>query len=264
MLKYLDIARLLGAGIKCAACNGTRCRRSHWHTKQEKLGHQGLQPYRCEDCENRFFAASGASLERTLINGAAILILGIGITTAIELWPKSDDKVAADRIESASADIAKENLTRRPQGKEAPAQADKEIPATNAEENDPASDVALLRKAATAGHVGAMLHLGQILATGNGHPKDAAQAAKWMQVAAATGSVEGMFELGRYYRDGVGLPPNSVRAYFWLNRAATARHPSALHERDNLIRKMSGEELDEAHVLVMSDDWRDGSSARTP
>ena len=31
--------------------------------------------------------------------------------------------MAADRIESASADIAKENLTRRPQGKEAPAQA---------------------------------------------------------------------------------------------------------------------------------------------
>ena len=84
-----------------------------------------------------------------------------------------------------------------------------------------------------------------------------------MQLAAATGNAEGMCELGRYYRDGVGLPQNAVRAYVWLNRAAAARHLSALHERDALVRTMSTEELRTAHNLMSSEDWSgDGTTPK--
>ena len=107
-----------------------------------------------------------------------------------------------------------------------------------------------------------MVHLGQILATGDEYPRDPKQAAKWMQLAAATGNAEGMFELGRYYRNGVGLPQNSVRAYIWLNRAATVKHLTAMHERDDLVRTMSAEELREAHNLALSEDWSTNSGLR--
>ena len=260
MLKYLDIARLVGAGIKCTTCNSTRCRQSRWDSKHEKLCHQGTLPYRCEDCENRFFAARGASLERTLINSTAYVILGLSVLTAVEYWQGSNDNRTPGPVELGSAAGSEERTTRYPEGGEAPSRIGKDSPEADEYPEDHTDNVALLQKAATKGHVGAMIHLGQILASGDKYPKDTKQAAKWMQLAAATGNPEGMFELGRYYRDGVGLPQNHVRAYVWLNRAATAKHLSAIHERDDLIRTMSAEELREAHNLALSEDWRDNTA----
>ncbi len=254
MLKYLDIARLVGAGIKCTACNGTRCRQSRWDSKHEKLCHQGFQPYRCEDCENRFFAANGASLERSLINTTAYVILGIGVLTAVEYWLESNDNHTAGPVELLSADNAEEAAPRH--------QADSEAPDANGDAEHDTGSVASLRKAATNGHVGAMIRLGKVLATGDEQPKDTKQAAKWMQLAAASGHAEGMFELGRYYRDGVGLAQNHVRAYVWLNRAAAVRHISAMQERDELVRTMSAEELKEAQNLALSEDWRGNNLIR--
>lgn len=260
MLKYLDIARLVGAGIKCTACNGTRCRQSRWDSKHEKLSNQSAQPYRCEDCGNRFLAARGASLERTLINSTAYVILGLGGLTAAEYWLGSNDNLTPGPVELGSAVGAEERATRNPEGGEAASRIGKEPSDADEYQENLTDNVALLQKAATKGHVGAMIHLGQILATGEKYPKDTQQAAKWMQLAAATGNPEGMFELGRYYRDGVGLPQNHVRAYVWLNRAATAKHLSAIHERDDLIRTMNAEELREAHNLALSEDWRDNTA----
>ncbi|HSG21703.1 MAG TPA: hypothetical protein VLA64_01960, partial [Azonexus sp.] len=84
MLKYFDVARLVGAGIKCPACNSTRYRQSSWHSKEEKLRSEGYRPYRCDDCEHRFLAAKIASLERTLINGAAGVLLILGVLTVAD------------------------------------------------------------------------------------------------------------------------------------------------------------------------------------
>lgn len=260
MLKYLDIARLVGAGIKCTACTGTRCRQSRWHSKHEKLGHQGFQPYRCEDCTNRFFAASSASLERTLINSTAYVILGIGVLTAAEIWLGSNDAPATGRVELISTVDTEEGTAQPQNGSEPPGRTGNEAPDAKRHPEAPADNVVLLQKAATNGHAGAMVQLGQILSAGNGHPKDARQAATWMQLAAATGNAEGMFELGRFYRNGMGLPQNSVHAYVWLNRAAAANHLGAMHERDDLVRTMSAEELREAHDLALLEDW--GSDGR--
>lgn len=262
MLKYLDIARLVGAGIKCTACHGTRCRQSRWDSKHEKLCNQGALPYRCEDCENRFFAARGASLERTLINSTAYVVLGLGILTAVEYWLGSNDNRAPGPVELGSAIGSEERPPRPQEGGETASRIGKET--TNAEEHPEnlADNVALLQKSATKGHVGAMVRLGQILAAGDKSPKDTTQAAKWMQLAAATGNAEGMFELGRYYRDGIGLPQNNVRAYVWLNRAAIAKHLSAIHERDDLVRTMNAEELREAHHLALSEDWHGNVAPR--
>lgn len=252
MLKYFDVARLVGAGIKCPACNSTRYRPSSWHSKEEKLRSEGYRPYRCDDCTTRFLAAKSASLERTLINGAAVVLLGLGVLTVAELWLGSLDNPSSERVALASTANTAEGTTghqgdievRRREG-DAVSDA-KDHPETLADKVD------LLRKAAEEGNVGSMVQLGLLLATGEKTSKDAKQAATWVQLAASTGNPEGMFELGRFYRDGIGLTPNPVRAYVWFSRAAAANHLNAMQERDDLVLTMSDEKLKEARKLSLS------------
>jgi len=247
ILKYLDIARLVGAGIKCPACNGTHCRQSRWHSKHEKLSAEGFRPYRCNDCATRFLAANGASLERTLINGAAGVLLCLGVLVVGDLWFDSLDNPKIRHAELASTVHSEESTT----GAKAQSQTGDEASAAR---KDPPTPAEKRQKAAADGDVGAMLELGRELASGDKLPKDVEQAAKWMQLAAATGNAEGMFELGRFYRDGLGLAKDSVRAYVWFSRAAAAKHLTATQERDELVRTMSDEKLKEAHKLALSAD----------
>lgn len=266
MLKFLDVARLVGAGIVCPACNGTRCRQSNWRSKHERLGHIGYRPYRCDECEHRFFAASGASLERNLINGAAYVLLALALLTFVELWPEGGEAPATASAQpavplaaetGAAAPVAPAAPASLPLAAAASAQAatPKADPAGagKAADEAQATNVKSLHKAASDGHPAAMIRLGQILAAGENHPRDPRQAAKWMQLAAATGSPQAMYELARYYRDGIGLAADPVRAYVWFSRAATARQADAALERDKLVRTMSEEKLNEAQVMAMSE-----------
>lgn len=219
ILKYVDVARLVGAGLKCPVCNGTDCRHSRWLSKVEKLGSAGFRPYRCNDCAHRFLARNGASLERILINCTAAIMLCFGVWLGVDFWLESVDKPESALPSARAAD-----------------------PMTPAQKQQEAAD---------SGDTAAMLQLGRDLATGNNRPRDVGQAAKWVQLAAATGNPEGMLELGRYYRDGVGLVQDHQRAYVWLSRAAAANHPDALLERDALVRTMSEEKLKAAQQLSL-------------
>jgi hypothetical protein len=245
ILKYFDVARLVGAGIQCPACKGTQCRPSRWHSKHEKLGSEGYRPYRCDDCTSRFLAANSAPMERILINGAAGALLGLGVLTAGDLWLDSFDDPKAKRVEPASAVHSKESAP----GTEAQRRTGDE--ASDARK-DPAVLAEKLQKAAANGDAGAMVQLGRDLATGNKLTKDVEQAARWIQLAAATGNAEGMFELGRFYRDGLGLTQDSVRAYAWFSRAAAANHLTAMKERDELVLTMSDEKLKDARKLALT------------
>jgi uncharacterized protein len=249
ILKYIDVARLVGAGIRCPACKCTHCRPSRWHTKHEKLRSDGFQPYRCDDCSTRFLATNGASLERTLINATAGVLLGLGILTAGDLWFESQDNPPSKHVEPALAAHSEGNRT----GAEAQGQSGD---AASAARKYPPTPAEKLQKAAADGEVGAMLELGRQLASGDKLPKDPKQAAIWIQLAAATGNADGMFELGRFYRDGSGLAQDPVRAYVWFNRAAAAKHLAAVQERDELVRTMTDQQLKEAHKLSLPVDRR--------
>jgi hypothetical protein len=244
ILKYVDLARLVGAGLKCPVCTGTHCRRSKWHSKKERLGSQGFRPYRCHDCSHRFLARDGASLERILVNGTAGVVFGFAVLVGVELWLDSVDEAKRVRNASAATAHSEESTTDGPPRL-----------VTDGELIDTGEDPAAARaqkqqQAAENGDADAMLQLGRDLATGNQRPKDVEQAAKWVKLAAATGHPDGMLELGRFYRDGLGVTQDSARAYAWLSRAA-AKHPDALQERDALVRTMSKEQLQEAHQLSL-------------
>lgn len=259
MLKHLDIARLVGAGIKCIACGSTHCHQTRWRSKHERLSAEGFRPYRCNDCGNRFLAAKGASTERYLINGTAAGLLAFAVLIGIEVWPSSLDEAATEGMAPsamASADESQAGL----QGPLAAAHQTADTnPEAGAEPEGVADKVELLRKAAEDGNAEAMVQLGRLLAAGNKTPKDVEQAANWMQLAAAMGNIQGMFELGRLYRDGTGVMRNAIRAYFWFSRAAAAHHADAMQERDELVRTMSHENLREAQKLLLPADWLDGS-----
>lgn len=228
-MKYLDIARLLGAGVKCPTCNSTHCQPSRWQSKHEKLSSVDYRPYRCEDCNDRFLAARGAATERIVINSAAGALLVLGLLTAGDIWMENLDAPKTVHAEPATTLRAEES---------------------NAA-NDPAKQAEKLQKDATDGDVGAMLQLGRDLASGNKLPKDVEQAARWIQLAAATGNPDGMFELGRFYRDGIGVAQDAVRAYVWFSRATAAKHLTAMQERDALVLTMSDEKLQEAQKLSL-------------
>ncbi|OHC65002.1 MAG: hypothetical protein A2040_13180 [Rhodocyclales bacterium GWA2_65_19] len=244
ILKYVDIARLVGAGLKCPVCNGTDCRHSRWHSKTEKLGSSGFRPYRCNDCAHRFLARNSASLERILINSTAGLMLCFGIFVVVDFWLENVDKPKPAPVALTATALPEESTAGAPNrlltGGLAAEASDN--PATRAQKQQEAAD---------NGNAGAMLQIGRDLATGNNRPKDVGQAAKWVQLAAATGHPDAMLELGRFYRDGVGVAQDSARAYVWLSRAAAAKQTDAVLEREALVRTMGEEPLKVALELSM-------------
>jgi hypothetical protein len=244
ILKYIDIARLAGVGLKCPVCSGADCRQSRWHSKTEKLGSADLRPYRCNDCTHRFLARHSAALERILINGTAGLMLCFGIFVVVDLWLGGPDEPKRAPVALAATALPDESTAGAPNrlltgGVAADASDD---PATRAKKQ---------QEAAENGDVGAMLQIGRDLATGNNRPKDVGQAATWVQLAAATGNPDAMLELGRFYRDGVGVGQDSARAYVWLSRAAAAKQTEAVLEREALVRTMGEEPLKVALELSL-------------
>ncbi|MBL8429183.1 MAG: sel1 repeat family protein [Dechloromonas sp.] len=245
ILKFLDVAALVGVGVKCPECGGAHSQVSRWHSKKEKLCSAGLRPYRCSDCSHRFLARSSAVLERILINGAVGVMLCFGIWAVADPW--------IDGSQAASSESSVLALTAQPEGSKADAPP-RLVPQGKVAEDvgdDPAMRAQKQQEAAENGDVGAMLQLGRDLATGNDRPKDVEQAAKWVQLAAATGSPDAMLELGRFYRDGVGVAQDSTRAYAWLTRAASAKQADAVLEREALAQTMGEESLKAAQELSL-------------
>src|SRR5271168_3862191 len=80
----------------------------------------------------------------------------------------------------------------------------------------------LYRKAAEAGHPGAMNNLGASYGNGKGTPKDAAEAARWYRKAADAGLAIAMGNLGVIYENGTGVPKAAAEALRWYEMAADA------------------------------------------
>lgn len=82
---------------------------------------------------------------------------------------------------------------------------------------DDARAVALLEKAARAGHSGAAFRLGMLLAHGeHGVAADPARAMGYFKAAAAGGEAEAFFNLGVSHANGRGVKRNYAEALGWL------------------------------------------------
>ena len=150
---------------------------------------------------------------------------------------------------------------------------------------DDAEAVKWFRRAAEQGHPQAQNNLGVAYAEGVGIAEDCAEAAKWFRRAAERGIAQSQFNLGLLYRNGYGMSPNDKEAAKWFRRAAEQGHagaqlflagelskkddaasnresfvwyslaalgeiPIGLDGRDDIAKRMSGDELESARNEV--------------
>jgi len=77
---------------------------------------------------------------------------------------------------------------------------------------------------------------------------------EWTVAAAKRGQIAAQRDLGMKYVAGRGVPQDFVRAYGWLNLAAAAGDGPARSERDELLRRMTRDQVAEAQRL--SSEWQ--------
>lgn len=78
---------------------------------------------------------------------------------------------------------------------------------------DPAVARTWYRKAAEQGHQEAILHLGQLVMSGQGGAADPAEGAAWFRKGADLGSAECQWSLGQCFLQGKGVAQDSLQAY---------------------------------------------------
>ena len=105
--------------------------------------------------------------------------------------------------------------------------------------------------AARSGNAEAEELIGVMYAMGLGRPQDDERAFEWYLRAAMKGHAGAQSGVGWYYEIGRGLPaPDLMRAYMWYTLSAIGGDPDAAISLEEVVRKMTPEEIEKAHILV--------------
>ena len=108
-----------------------------------------------------------------------------------------------------------------------------------------------LLPAARSGNADAEELIGVMYAMGQGVPKDDQRAFEWYLRASMKGHPGAQSGIGWYYEVGRGVAKiDLVRAYMWYTLSAIGGDPDAAISLEEVVKKMSKEEIDKAHVLV--------------
>ncbi len=112
-----------------------------------------------------------------------------------------------------------------------------------------------LRPAARSGNADAEELIGVMYAMGLGVERDDVRAFEWYLRAALNGHPGAQSGVGWYYEVGRGLPARDlVRAYTWYVLSAIGGDPDAAISQDEVVKKMTPEQIAHAHVLI--DDYK--------
>ena len=105
--------------------------------------------------------------------------------------------------------------------------------------------------AARSGNAEAEELIGVMYAMGLGVPKDDQRAFEWYLRSAMKGHAGAQSGVGWYYEVGRGIPaPDLVRAYMWYTLSAIGGDPDAAISLEEVVKKMTAEEIEKAHILV--------------
>lgn len=111
--------------------------------------------------------------------------------------------------------------------------------------------LAALHPLARAGNADAEELIGVFYALGLGVEKDPRRAFEWYLRASLKGHPGAQSGIGWYYEVGLGMPaPDLVRAYMWYALSAMGGDVDAAVSQEEVIKKMTKEEIDAAHVLI--------------
>ncbi|WP_299736532.1 tetratricopeptide repeat protein [uncultured Roseobacter sp.] len=105
--------------------------------------------------------------------------------------------------------------------------------------------------AARSGNADAEELIGVMYAMGLGVPRDDTRAFEWYLRSAMKGHPGAQSGVGWYYEVGRGLPSvDLVRAYMWYTLSAIGGDPDAAISLEEVVKKMTAEEIEKAHILV--------------
>jgi TPR repeat protein len=109
----------------------------------------------------------------------------------------------------------------------------------------------LLWPAARSGNADAEELIGVMYAMGLGVERDDQRAFEWYLRSSLKGHPGAQSGIGWYYEIGRGMPaPDLVRAYMWYTLSAIGGDPDAAISLEEVVKKMTPEEIEKAHVLV--------------
>lgn len=115
--------------------------------------------------------------------------------------------------------------------------------------------MAELWPAARSGNADAEELIGVMYAMGLGVERDDQRAFEWYLRSAMKGHPGAQSGVGWYYEIGRGMEaPDLVRAYMWYVLSAIGGDPDAAISQEEVVKKMTKEQIDKAHILV--DDYR--------
>ena len=112
-----------------------------------------------------------------------------------------------------------------------------------------------LMPAARSGNADAEELIGIMYAMGLGVDRDDVRAFEWYLRSSMKGHPGAQSGVGWYYETGRGMPaPDLIRAYTWYVLSAIGGDPDAAISQEEVIKKMTPEEIKQAHVLI--DDYK--------
>ncbi len=232
---------------RCPSCKGHNARRSKIRGTEVTARRLFFSPYRCRDCQTRFWVISRNTYQFAALIGVAIAAGVIGWNAGSRNQPPPIDAVEVAAEEQVVADLyelAEKN----------DASAEYELAqryATGVGVPKDAADAAKwLERSAQHGNAQAQLELGVALRDGRDMIQDFEASRKWFELAAEGGNGQAQLELGIMYRAGSGIPVDYLRAYAWLNVAAAQGVPGAASARDVVRTRLSPEELQQAQALA--------------
>jgi TPR repeat protein len=105
--------------------------------------------------------------------------------------------------------------------------------------------------AARSGNAEAEELIGVLYALGLGVERDDERAFEWYLRASMKWHPGAQSGVGWYYEVGRGMPaPDLVRAYMWYTLSAIGGDPDAAISLEEVVKKMTKEEINRAHILV--------------
>ena len=136
-----------------------------------------------------------------------------------------------------------------------PAYADIEKARDLMESNNFKEAMQELLPAARSGNADAEELIGVMYAMGLGVKRDDMRAFEWYLRSAMKGHPGAQSGVGWYYEVGRGMPaPDLIRAYMWYVLSAIGGDPDAAISQEEVVKKMSSEQIEIAHVLI--DDYK--------
>jgi TPR repeat protein len=109
----------------------------------------------------------------------------------------------------------------------------------------------MLWPAARSGNADAEELIGVMYAMGLGVEQDYQRAFEWYLRSSMKGHPGAQSGIGWYYEVGLGMTaPDLVRAYMWYTLSAIGGDPDAAISLEEVVKKMSQEQIKKAHILV--------------